>query len=178
MTNINHVDITKKDTFEQSVYAAFPACLYEHVEHELFYNRVDLEQEKMTMQEFKQGVLDTARSHEQLMADLEEDKALFEEVKTLVDEGKFTDASLVAELTREIELGENSLLARFICFQPFKNSLDAALSFLAWKHTKALIELEEAFDINLDHFRSAKEPELFCTSESSMSLINFSVMSQ
>jgi len=38
MTNNKHIDITEKDTFEQSVYAQFPACLHEHVEHELFYN--------------------------------------------------------------------------------------------------------------------------------------------
>ena len=38
------VNITTKDAFEQSEYAQFPTCLHEYVEHELFYNRVDLEQ--------------------------------------------------------------------------------------------------------------------------------------
>jgi hypothetical protein len=36
MTSPNTVDITTKDTFEQSVCAQFPTCLHEHVEHELF----------------------------------------------------------------------------------------------------------------------------------------------
>ena len=43
---------------------------------------------------------------------------------------------------------------------------------------KAIVELEEAFDVSMDHLRSAKEPDFFGTSESNMSLINFSVMSQ
>lgn len=178
MTVSTKVNITTQNAFEQSVYAQFPTCLHEHVEHELFYNSVDLEQGEMTQEEFMRGVLATARSHEQWLAQLEEDKAIFEGVKVLVDEGTFKDASQVAELTQELERGDTSLLARFICVQPVKNSLDAALSFLAWKHMKAIVELEEAFDVSMDHLRSAKEPDFFGTSESNMSLINFSVMSQ
>ena len=178
MTIATKVNIASKDAFEQSVYAQFPASLHEHVEHDLFYHGVELERGEMTIQQFMQGVMSTACEWDGQAAQLEADNAMFEGVKALIDEGKFKDPSFVAELTHEIALGEDSLLARFISLQPVKNSLDAALSFLAWKHMKALVELEEAFDVNLDHFRDAKEPEFFCTSESNMSLINFSIMSQ
>ena len=177
MTNIKHIDIATKDTFDQSVYAQFPACLHEHVEHELFYNGVELEEGELTMEEFTKGVLSIASSHEQWQAQLEQDKVIFAGIKSLIDEGALKDASTVAELESELQQGEESLLARFINAQPVKSSLDAALSFFAWKHMKALVEMEEEFNVCLDGFREAKEPEFFCTSESNMSLINFSVMS-
>ena len=43
---------------------------------------------------------------------------------------------------------------------------------------KALVELEKEFDVCLDHMREAKEPEFYGTSESMMTIINFSVMSE
>ena len=177
MTNNKHIDITKKDTFEQSVYAQFPASLHEHVKHELFYNGVELEEGQLTIEEFAKGVVDMARYHEQWQAELEQNKVIFAGIKNLIDDGAFKDASMAAELEGELEQGEESRLARFIEAQPVKNSLDAALSFCAWKYTKALVEMEAEFNICLDGFREAKEPEFFCTSESNMSLINFSVMS-
>ena len=177
MNNLNHVQIKANSTFEQSVYEQFPACLHEHVEHELFYNGVELEEGQLTMEAFTKGVLDLASYHEQWQAQLEQDKVIFAGIKSLIDDGAFKDASMVAELESELEQGNESLLARFIDAQPVKNSLDAALSFFAWKHTKALVEIEEEFNVCLDGFREAKEPEFFCTSESNMSLINFSVMS-
>ena len=177
MNNLNHVQNQANNTFEQSVYAQFPACLHEHVEHELFYNGVELEEGELTIEEFAKGVVDMARYHEQWQAQLEQNKVIFAGIKKLIDEGALKDASMVAELEGELERGEESLLARFIEAQPVKNSLDAALSFFAWKHMKALVEMEEEFNVCLDGFREAKEPEFFCTSESNMSLINFSVMS-
>ena len=164
-------------TFEQSVYAKFPACLHEHVEHELFYNGVELEEGELTIEEFTKGVLHMACFHEKWQAKLEQDKVIFAGIKNLIDEGAFKDASMVAELEDELQRGEKSLLAQFIEAQPVKNSLDAALSFCAWKYTKALVEMEAEFNICLDGFREAKDPDFFCTSESNMSLINFSVMS-
>ena len=178
MTVSTKVEITTKDAFEQSVYAQFPTFLHEHVEHELFYNRIDLEQGTLTMHEFEAGVRDIARWWDGESAKQANDKAIFDGIQALIDQDTFKGTSQVAELTQELERGDTSLLARFICFQPVKNSLDAALSFLAWKHMKAIVELEEAFAVNLEHFRSAKDPYFFCTSESNMSLINFSVMSQ
>jgi hypothetical protein len=164
-------------TFEQSVYAKFPACLHEHVEHELFYNGVELEEGELTIEEFTKGVLHMACFHEKWQAKLEQDKVIFAGIKNLIDEGAFKDASMVAELEDELQRGEKSLLAQFIEAQPVKNSLDAALSFFAWKHTKALVEMEAEFHVCLDGFREAKDPNFFCTSESNMSLINFSLMS-
>jgi len=177
MTNINQIDINATTTSEQSVYSKFPTCLHKHVEHELFYKGVELEEGEITIEEFTKGVLSTASSHEQWQAQLEQDKAIFAGIKNLIDQGAFNDASMVAVLEEELTQGEESLLARFIEAQPVKNSLDAALSFFAWKHTKALVKLEEEFNVCLDTFRDAKEPEFFCTSEGNMSLINFSVMS-
>ena len=177
MNNLNHVQNQANNTFEQSVYAQFPACLHEHVEHELFYNGVELEEGQLTIEEFAKGVVDMAGYHEQWQAQLEQNKVIFAGIKKLIDDGAFKDASMVAELESELQQGEESLLARFINAQPVKNSLDAALSFFAWKHMKALVEMEEEFNVCLDGFREAKEPEFFCTSESNMSLINFSVMS-
>lgn len=177
MTTIKHIDIATKDAFEQSVYAQFPACLHEYVEHELFYNGVELEEGEITIEEFTKGVLNMASYHEKWQAELEQNKVIFAGIKTLIDEGAFKDGSMVAELEEELGQGEESLLAQFIEAQPVKNSLDAALSFFAWKHMKALVEMEEEFNVCLDGFREAKEPEFFCTSESNMSLINFSLMS-
>ena len=178
MTNPNTVDITTKDTFEQSVYAQFPTCLHEHVEHELFYHRVELERGQMSKEEFTSGVVRIARYHEKWQAQLEQDKLIFWGIQELLDQGTFKDASQIATLTHELERGEESLLARFIGFQSVKSPLDAALSFLAWQHMQALVELEEEFNICLDHMREAKEPEFYGTSESTMTIINFSVMSQ
>ena len=165
------------NTFEQSVYAQFPACLHEHVEHELFYSGVELEEGELTIEEFTKGVLHMACFHEKWQAELEQNKVIFAGIKNLIDEGAFKDASMVAELEDELQRGEKSLLAQFIEAQPVKNSLDAALSFFAWKHTKALVEMEAEFHVCLDGFREAKDPNFFCTSESNMSLINFSLMS-
>ena len=177
MNDVNYVQINATTTFEQSVYSKFPACLHKHVEHELFYNGVELEEGEITIEEFTKGVLNMASYHEQWQAELEQNKVIFAGIKNLIDEGAFKDASMVAELEVELVQGEESLLARFIAAQPVKNSLDAAVSFFAWKHMKALVEMEEEFNVCLDGFREAKEPEFFCTSESNMSLINFSLMS-
>ena len=107
----------------------------------------------MSKEEFTSGVVRIARYHEKWQAQLEQDKLIFWGIQELLDQGTFKDASQIATITHEIERGEESLLARFICFQPVKNSLDAALSFLAWQHMKALVELEKEFDVCLDHMR-------------------------
>ena len=138
MTVSTKVEITTKDAFEQSVYAQFPTCLHEQVEHELFYNRYDLEQGTLTMQAFETGVRDIAREWDGELAEQAKDKVILDGIQALIEQGTFKDASQVADLTYELKLGEESLLARFIRFQPVKNSLDAAVSFLAWKHMKAI----------------------------------------
>src|SRR6056300_550463 len=134
MNNLNHVQNQANNTFEQSVYAQFPASLHEHVEHELFYNGGELEEGQLTIEEFAKGVVDMARYHEQWQAQLEQNKVIFAGIKKLFGDGAFKDASMAAELEEELGQGEESLLAQFIEAQPVKNSLDAALSFFAWKH--------------------------------------------
>ena len=106
MTTIKHIDIATKDAFEQSVYAKFPAYLHEHVEHELFYNGVELEEGKLTIEEFTTGVLSIACSHEEWLTKLEQNKVIFAGIKDLIDEGEFKHASMVAELEDQLEQGE------------------------------------------------------------------------
>ena len=99
-------------TFGQSVYAQFPACLHVHVEHELFYNVVELEEGELTIEEFTKGVLHMACFHEKWQAELEQNKVIFAGIKNLIDEGAFKDGSMVAELEEELGQGEESLLAQ------------------------------------------------------------------
>lgn len=177
MNKINHVNITSTDTFEKEVYAAFPESLHEHVEHSLFYESEELRTGEMTMQKFKERVLELALWQEKEQAQSLADTAIFEGVKSLLAEDKIKDKQFAAELEQDINKGEDSLLARFIWAQSVSNAMDAAISFLAWKRAKELTQLEEDFNVCLDKFREAKEPEFFCISEGNMSLINFSVMS-
>ena len=58
--------------------------------------------------------------------------------------------------------------------QSLKSPLDAAVSFLAWNHTRALFDLEEAHGVQLDRFRNLREPDYFGTSESQLTLLSFS----
>ena len=88
MTNINQIDINATTTSEQSVYSKFPTCLHKHVEHELFYKGVELEEGEITIEEFTKGVLSTASSHEQWQAQLEQDKAIFAGIKNLIIKGR------------------------------------------------------------------------------------------
>jgi hypothetical protein len=177
MTQSSIVNTTTKDAFEQSVYAQFPVSQHSHVEHELFYSRVDLEEGAITMQEFKESVLKHALWMEQAADEEEANKAIFEGVMDLIKQGRFSK-SFVDDLLHEIEQGERSMLARLISFQPVKNSLDAAVSFLAWKHMKAVVELENTFDVDLESLRSEKDPSLFLASESILSMRNFSVIAK
>jgi hypothetical protein len=67
---------------------------------------------------------------------------------------------------------------RFISLQSLDSPLDAAVSFLAWHHAKALFDLEYDFGVNLDGFRDIREKELFGISESEMTICNFSILSK
>lgn len=168
--------ITTADAFEEAVYAQFPASLHAHVEHELFYHSEELQAGEMTMQQFIQGVVHTARDQEIMDQQRAEAAEIFHGVQVLIDEGVFGDLSVVDELKSELAEGQESLLANFIYLQPVKDPLDAAVSFLAWKHMKAIVSLEDKFGICLDNVRNEKDPEAFCTSESGLARINFSVM--
>jgi hypothetical protein len=57
--------------------------------------------------------------------------------------------------------------------------LEGALEeYLAWKHARALAELEHVFGVDLSSIRGLQAGELFGTNESTMSMTNFSVMSR
>ena len=101
------------------------------------------------------------------------DTAIFEGIKTLIGQEVFKDASLVAELTDELEQGETSMLARFIRFQSAENSFDAALSFIVWKRFKFLAELEKEFGISLDYFRTLNGADFLCAPKSNMFVTKF-----
>ena len=173
MTNINQIDINAKTTFEQSVYAEFPYCLHAYVEYGLFVSGVQLENGTMSMEEFAYAVLEFARWSDEQAEKHKADTAIFEGIKTLIGQEVFKDASLVAELTDELEQGETSMLARFIRFQSAENSFDAALSFIVWKRFKFLAELEKEFGISLDYFRTLSGADFLCAPKSNMFVTKF-----
>jgi len=164
--------------FEASVYAHFSEELHKYVEQALFYEGEQLRSGEISFQEFAQAVSCHAVKGKEDEARALDADIMFQGVRQLVLTGKIDDPKIVAELNAELRQGADSLLARFISVQPVISTLDAAISFLGWKRAKALIELENVFEVNLDMFREKREPELFCTSENLMSLANFSVLSE
>ena len=173
MTNINQTDIKAKTTFEQSVYAEFPYCLHEYVAYGLLESGVQLENGTMSMEEFACAVLEFARWSDEQAEKQKADTAIFEGIKTLIDQEVFKDASLVTELTDELEQGETSMLARLIRFQSAENSFDAALSFIVWKRFKFLAELEKEFGISLDYFQTLNGADFLSAPKGNMFVIDF-----
>lgn len=173
MTNINQTDIKAKTTFEQSVYAEFPYCLHEYVAYGLLESGVQLENGTMSMEEFACAVLEFARWSDEQAEKQKADTAIFEGIKTLIDQEVFKDASVVTELTDELEQGETSMLARLIRFQSAENSFDAALSFIVWKRFKFLAELEKEFGISLDYFQTLNGADFLCAPKGNMFVIDF-----
>lgn len=173
MTNINQTDIKAKTTFEQSVYAEFPYCLHEYVAYGLLESGVQLENGTMSMEEFACAVLEFARWSNEQAEKQKAGTAIFEGIKTLIDQEVFKDASLVTELTDELEQGETSMLARFIRFQSAENSFDAALSFIVWKRFKFLAELEKEFGISLDYFQTLNGVDFLCAPKGNMFVVDF-----
>ena len=164
--------------FQNRVFAAFPSNLHKAVEEVLFYRGDELEAGKMTEAEFASLVTSIAEHRQEQVEKAGKDQQLFEGVRQLVQQKKISDAQLVEELNQELAQGSESLLARFISLQTLSSPLDAVISFLAWKRTKALFDLEETFGVSLQSFRDLREPELFCTSEGNMALVNFSGVEQ
>lgn len=164
--------------FESSVYARFPEEMRDYVKEALFYHCVDLQSGDMSFREFAHAVSSCAIIQKELQAQALKDEAMFEGVRQLVLEGKIDNSEIVDELTAELRQGTDSLLAKFISMQTLTSPLDAAISYLAWKRTKALFDLEDAFQVNLDQFRNLREAECFTTSEGNMALANFSVLSR
>ena len=176
MTIYNHeFDATE---FEADIYTRFPEYMHDYVELALFYHGAELQSAEITLREFAQEVSRFAVMEKEAAAKALQGEIMFEGVRQLVLEGKINDTQIVEELTEELRQGTGSLLARFISLQPVISPLDAVISFLAWKRARALVDLENLFDVNLDIFRDTRESECFCTSEGNMALANFSVLSQ
>jgi hypothetical protein len=106
-----------------------------------------------------------------------EDKALFAGVEELLRSGQIRNPEIQATLQDEVAQGESSLLMAFISMQGLVSPLDAAISYLAWHHTRGLSDLEYEFDVNLDEFQNIPERDFLGVSESQMGICNFSVLS-
>ena len=160
------------------VFARYPAEMHQHVEVALVYVGEDLLQGKLTDAEFSERVTWLAKMEADQDQKDSEDRALFAGVKDLLRTGQIQNAQSAALLSDELAQGQSSLLMRFIAFQDLSSPLDAAVSFLAWHHTKALFDLESDFGVNLDRFRDNRCREGFSPSESQLTLFNFSVLSK
>ena len=160
------------------VFARYPAEMHQHVEVALVYVGEDLLQGKLTDAEFSERVTWLAKVEADQDQQDSEDRALFAGVKDLLRTGQIKNPQFEALLQAEVAHGESSLLMRFIAVQMLSSPLDAAVSFLAWHHARALFDLEYDFDVNLDGLRDTRCSEAFGTSESHMTLCNFSVLSK
>jgi hypothetical protein len=174
----NNTTHTPKDYLIRSVYAAVPEALHEHVEHALLYHGADLENGNDTMEEFILHVRAIADINEVENAQNKRNHELLVGVRQLLAANKIEHEGFAQELLEQLEEGDSSLLARFIALQPVISPLDAAVSFLAWKHARALAEIEVVFGVDLSSIRGLQAEELLDTSESMMSMTNLSVLSR
>jgi hypothetical protein len=132
---------------------------------------------ELTDAEFSEHVARYADFKARQLKRYSEDQALFAGVEELLRTGQIKNPEFEAILQDEIAQGESSLLMGFICLQGLVSPLDAAISYLAWHHTRALSDLESEFDVNLDEFRNIPERDFLGVSESQMTICNFSVLS-
>ena len=134
-------------------------------------------QGELTEAEFSQKVVQLAVDEACQRKRHSEDQALFAGVGELLRSGQIKNPELEATLQAEVAQGESSLLMGFISLQDLVSPLDAAISYLAWHHTRALSDLEYEFDVNLDEFQNIPERDFLGVSESQMGICNFSVLS-
>lgn len=178
-----HTEFNAIDRVEADVNDLFPFTnevpqeLHEFIEAGVFYYGDQFLFGNITLDEFIGHLQDMADHQKQLEKQQLANEAILEGVKELLKQGTFNDTEFFDELEAQFPQGHESLLARFIDAQPVTTPLDAAVSFLAWKHMKAMIELEEKFGANIEVHRSMSETEFYCSSEGNMALINFSVLS-
>lgn len=169
---------TTTSSEDAHIYNRFPAHMHQYVEVALVYAGEDLLQSKLTDAEFSEHVTWFADLDADQQKQDSEDRALFAGVGDLLRTGQIQNAQSAALLSGELAQGQSSLLMRFISLQDLASPLDAAVSFLAWNHARALFDLEYEFGINLDGLRDLRISEFFGTSESQMTLCNFSVLSK
>jgi hypothetical protein len=161
----------------KDVYDRFPAEMRTHVKMALFDYREELREGQLTEEEFNKHVARYADIEARQRKRHSEDQALFAGVEELLRSGQIKNPEIQATLQDEIAQGESSLLMAFISMQGLVSPLDAAISYLAWHHTRGLSDLEYEFDVNLDEFQNIPERDFLGVSESQMGICNFSVLS-
>jgi hypothetical protein len=162
----------------KEIYNRFPADMRPHARDALYYHSVDVLSGELTDAAFSQIVTEFADMDARLRDQRDKDDATFQGVEEVLRTGQIKNPRFEALLHAEVTRGENSLLMRFISLQSLDSPLDAAVSFLAWHHARALFDLEYDFGVNLDGFRDIREKELFGISESEMTICNFSILSK
>lgn len=158
------------------VFADFREDMHEFVEEALFYRGEEYANGTFSREALEADIHDIARMYANRITRELEIEATFRALEAMVEHGELKNSPFASELKQEFALGFDSLLYRFISLQNVPAPRNAAISFLAWRHTKALFDLESEFDVNLEFFREQREPEFFCTSEGNMTLLNFSVL--
>jgi hypothetical protein len=161
----------------KEIYNRFPADMRPHARDALYYHSVDVLSGELTDAAFSQIVTEFADMDARLRDQRDKDDAIFAGIEELIRTGQIKNPRFEALLHAEVTRGENSLLMRFISLQSLDSPLDAAVSFLAWHHSKALFDLESEFGVSLDAFRDHCDSDVFGTSESQMTICNFSVLS-
>lgn len=157
------------------LYPFFAPELHSCVEEAFFYEGELLQSGEMSFDQFQDLVEWFKERRDEAAAHFARVDELFDGVRKLVESGYLKRADQIHSLKQQLVQGSGSLLHRFITFQNLKSSEDAALSFLAWSHAKAMADLEDDFGVNLDFLRGARSPDDFGTSESGMTLRNFSI---
>ena len=158
------------------VFAVYAEDMHPHVEEALFYSGDAFSNGTLSKEELDANIHQCATMEAERRNQALESDATYNAVRVMVYNGEITDSQFVSELKHEFTLGHDSLLHRFISLQNIICARNAAVSFLAWKHTKALFDLENEFDVQLNEFRDQREEEFFGTSESQMTILNFSVL--
>jgi hypothetical protein len=161
----------------KEIYNRFPADMRPHARDALYYHSVDVLSGELTDAAFSQIVTEFADMDARLRDQRDKDDATFQGVEELLRTGQIKNPEIQATLQAEVAQGESSLLMKFISLQGLVSPLDAAISYLAWHHTRGLSDLEYEFDVSLDAFRDHRDSDVFGTSESQMTICNFSVLS-
>lgn len=157
------------------VFALYPAEMHKHVTTALRHEGASVAEGTTSLQTLREMIEDFAKLHEETVAHQRRAQTLILGIQELIANGTINQSRFVTELSAEIELGEASALYRFIGLQDLTSPLDAAVSFLAWNHARALSELENEFDVNLDGFRDPEAADLLGATASELSLVGWSV---
>ena len=159
-----------------TVYAEFASEQHQAVEEALFYEGERLRSGEMSLEELRGLVRSLDEQHKSEEQHYAAAVRSFQGVKHLVEDSQIKIKWFERELRQQLEHGNENLLFRFILFQRPKNSMDAAVSFLAWNHARALFDLEDDFKLDLNWLRDERLDECFGVSESQITLKNFSVL--